>query len=83
MVDHALGELWQQVGDEVVLAGQVHHGAGLTIGVDHIECGNSCSFCHALVVGTEGGCYMYDTCTIFRCHVVAGNNVEGVGGTVG
>ena len=60
----------------IILTREVHHGAGLALGVDHEERGNLCVACHLGVVSTEGRSDVYDTRTVVRSYIVAGNHAE-------
>ena len=78
LVDTCSEELLVELLHEVELTGEVHHGACLTLLVDHEERGDASCTCHEGVISTEGGCDVYDTRTILSSHIVAGDNAEGL-----
>ena len=78
LVDACGEELLVELLHEVELTGEVHHGACFSLLVDHEERGDASCTGHKGVVGTEGGCDMYDTRTILSGHIVAGDYAEGL-----
>ena len=60
----------------IVFTSEVYHRAGFAKFVDKVERGNVGCLCHFGVVGTECGCNVNDTCTVFGGNVVAGDNTE-------
>ena len=77
-VDVVLDEVLVEVFQHVVLAREVHHGAGLHLLVDHVQGGDAGSLGHAGIVGTKGGRDVHDTGTVLGGHIVTGDDAETV-----
>ena len=54
----------------IELTGQVHHRAEFTFLIDELQRWNTGGFRYLGIVGTECRSDMYDTCTVFRSHIV-------------
>ena len=75
-IDKTGNEVLVQVLDCIILAAEVHHWASLQLLVDHIERGHAGSLGDRGVIGTECGCDVNDTRTVFGGHIVTVNDAE-------
>ena len=75
-VDASFHKLGVELLDEEELAGAVHHGLLFAVLVEKHEGRHAGLFGHAVVVGTESGCYVHYAGTVFGGDVVAEDDAE-------
>ena len=77
-IEIPLHEMLIQFIYQPILTREVHHRTRLTVLGHHIESRHAGGLSHLLIVGTKGRSDMHDTRTIFRCHIIAADDAEGI-----
>ena len=78
LVNAEVIELGIHVLGHEVLASKVYHGTCIACLVDDEKAGDASILCHLGIVGTKGGCDVYDTSTILGGHIVTGDYAESI-----
>ena len=66
-----------QVFNFPIFTGEIDHGTRTEVLGLHVESGYTGSIAHFLIIGTEGGCDVNDTCTILGGYIVARDDAIG------
>ena len=74
--DTTLHEVLVQLVQQIKLTGQIHHRTELALAVDQLHGRNAGRLGHLRVVRTESRSDMHDTRTVFRRHVISGDDAE-------